>query len=94
MATTRAALTDADIRMLVKGATPDERALAAHKLCRSIDRSVLSEEEREVAHDILRVMAADAAELVRRAMAVTLKNSLALPPDVANTTVIHQMFGG
>jgi uncharacterized protein (DUF2336 family) len=84
MATTRAALTDADIRMLVKGATPDERALAAHKLCRSIDRSVLSEEEREVAHDILRVMAADAAELVRRAMAVTLKNSLALPPDVAN----------
>lgn len=84
MATTRAALTNADIRMLVKGATPDERALAAHKLCRSIDRSVLSEEEREVAHDILRVMAADAAELVRRAMAVTLKNSLALPPDVAN----------
>jgi uncharacterized protein (DUF2336 family) len=84
MATTRAALTDADIRMLVKGATPDERALAAHKLCRSIDRSVLSEEEREVAHDILRVMAADATELVRRAMAVTLKNSLALPPDVAN----------
>ena len=84
MATTRAALTDSDIRMLVKGATPDERALAAHKLCRSIDRSVLTEEEREVAHDILRVMAADAAELVRRAMAVTLKNSLALPPDVAN----------
>lgn len=84
MATTRAALTDSDIRMLVKGATPDERALAAHKLCRSIDRSVLTEEEREIAHDILRVMAADAAELVRRAMAVTLKNSLALPPDVAN----------
>ncbi|MDR7230100.1 uncharacterized protein (DUF2336 family) [Caulobacter sp. BE264] len=84
MATTRAALTDSDIRMLVKGATPDERALAAHKLCRSIDRSVLTDEEREVAHDILRVMAADAAELVRRAMAVTLKNSTALPPDVAN----------
>ncbi|MCA0357408.1 MAG: pole-localized protein SpbR [Proteobacteria bacterium] len=83
MATTRAALTDADIRMLVKGATPDERALAAHKLCRSIDRTVLSEDERQIAHDILRVMAADAAELVRRAMAVTLKNSLALPPDVA-----------
>lgn len=83
MATTRAALTDADIRMLVKGATPDERALAAHKLCRSIDRTVLSEDERQIAHDILRVMAADAAELVRRAMAVTLKNSVALPPDVA-----------
>ncbi|HWU79200.1 MAG TPA: pole-localized protein SpbR [Caulobacter sp.] len=84
MATTRAALTESDIRMLVKGATPDERALAAHKLCRNIDRAVLSEEERQVAHDILRVMAADAAELVRRALAVTLKNSAALPPDVAN----------
>jgi uncharacterized protein (DUF2336 family) len=84
MATTRAALTESDIRMLVKGATPDERALAAHKLCRSIDRAALTEEERQVAHDILRVMAADAAELVRRALAVTLKNSPALPPDVAN----------
>ncbi|WP_297506919.1 pole-localized protein SpbR [uncultured Caulobacter sp.] len=84
MATTRAALTETDIRMLVKGATPDERALAAHKLCRNIDRANLSDEERQIAHDILRVMAADAAELVRRAMAVTLKNSTALPPDVAN----------
>ena len=84
MATTRAALTESDIRMLVKGATPDERALAAHKLCRSIDRAALNDEERQIAHDILRVMAADAAELVRRAMAVTLKNSTALPPDVAN----------
>ncbi|MET3664922.1 pole-localized protein SpbR [Caulobacter sp. 1776] len=84
MATTRAALTESDIRMLVKGATADERALAAHKLCRNIDRAVLGENERQIAHDILRVMAADAAELVRRALAVTLKNSVALPADVAN----------
>src|SRR6218665_1962491 len=84
MGTTRAALTDSDIRMLVKGATPDERALAAHKLCRNIDRAVLSDEERQGAHDILRVMAADAAELVGRPMAVTLKNPTALPADVAN----------
>ncbi|ALL12903.1 pole-localized protein SpbR [Caulobacter henricii] len=83
MATTRAALTNNDIRMLVKGATADERALAAHKLCRTIDRADLADDERQVAHDILRVMATDAAELVRRAMAVTLKNSPALPPDVA-----------
>ncbi|MCK5912101.1 MAG: pole-localized protein SpbR [Caulobacter sp.] len=83
MATTRAALTESDIRMLVKGATADERALAAHKLCRKIDRAELTEEDRQVAHDILRVMAADAAELVRRAMAVTLKSSKILPHDVA-----------
>ncbi len=83
MTTTRSALTDADIRTLVKGATADERAIAAHKLCRAIDREALSAEEREKAHDILRVMAADAAELVRRALAVTLRNSDLLPRDVA-----------
>lgn len=84
MATTRAALTEHDIRMLVKGATPDERALAAHKLCRTIDRAELDDEQRALAAEILRVMAADAAELVRRAMAVTLRNSPTLPADVAN----------
>ncbi len=84
MATTRAALTDHDIRMLVKGATPDERALAAHKLCRTIDRAEMDDAQRALAADILRVMAADAAELVRRAMAVTLRNSPTLPSDVAN----------
>ena len=83
MATTRAALTDEDIRTLVKGATPDERAVAAHKLCRNIDRYELSDEERVQAQEILRVMAADAGELVRRALAVTLKNSPIVPRDVA-----------
>ena len=83
MSTTRAALTDDDLRMLVKGPTPDERALAAHKLCRTIDREALSGEELARAQDILRVMARDAADLVRRALAVTLKASPILPHDVA-----------
>lgn len=83
MSTTRAALTDDDIRTLVKGATPDERAVAAHKICRTIDREKLSPEDRIRAEEILRVMAADAAELVRRALAVTLKNSPIVPRDVA-----------
>lgn len=83
MATTRAALTDADIRTLVKGATDDDRATAAHKLCRAMDGEVLSAEEHEKAQEILRIMAGDAAELVRRALAVTLKASPLLPRDVA-----------
>lgn len=82
MATTRAALTDADIRTLVRGQTEDERAAAAHKICRRIDQD-LAEDERAAAEDILRMMAVDAAELVRRALAVTLKNSPNLPHDVA-----------
>lgn len=83
MATTRSALTDEDIRTLVKGATPDERALAARKLCHTIEREPLSPEDRELAADILRVMAADAAELVRTAIAETLRSSPLVPRDVA-----------
>jgi uncharacterized protein (DUF2336 family) len=83
MATTRSALTDADIRTLVKGASADDRAAAAHKICRAVDQNDLSTEEIERAHEILRIMAGDAAELVRRALAVTLKASNIMPHDVA-----------
>ncbi len=82
MGVTRAALTDSDIRTLVRGATDDERAVAAHRLCRKIDMGV-SDEQRDHANEVLRLLAADAAELVRRALAVTLKNSTVLPHDVA-----------
>jgi uncharacterized protein (DUF2336 family) len=83
MPTTRSALTDEDIRTLVKGATADERALAARKLCSAIDHPKLSEDDRDLAGEILRVMADDAAELVRRAIAETLKTSPLVPRDVA-----------
>lgn len=83
MATTRSSLTDEDVRTLVKGATPDERARAARKLCQTMDREALSEADRDLAADILRVMAADAAELVRTAIAETLRTSTVVPRDVA-----------
>jgi len=83
MATTRSALTEEDIRTLVKGATADDRAGAAQKLCSAIDRAPLTGEDRTLAAEILRIMAADAAELVRRALAVTLKDSPLVPRDVA-----------
>jgi uncharacterized protein (DUF2336 family) len=82
--TTRSALSDGDIRLLLKGAEPEERALVAHRLCRHMDRANLTEEERAEAHQILRLMARDAAEQVRRALAVTLKASPLIPRDVAN----------
>ena len=79
----RARLTEFDIRRLIKATDDDERASAAHKLCRSIDRADLTDEDREAAQKIMRVLANDAAELVRRALAVTLKSSNLLPRDVA-----------
>jgi len=82
MTITRSALSETDIRTLVRGATEDERAAAAHKLCRRMDAG-LDDADREAAGEVLRLMAADAGELVRRALAVTLKNSSVLPRDVA-----------
>jgi len=79
----RARLTEIDIRRLIKATDADERAAAAHKLCRSMDRAELRDEDREAAQKILRMLAQDAAELVRRAMAVTLKASDLMPRDVA-----------
>lgn len=79
----RARLTEIDIRRLIKATDEDERAAAAHKLCRSMDKADLDEEDRAAAQKILRMLAQDAAELVRRAMAVTLKASDLIPRDIA-----------
>ncbi len=82
--TMRARLTDADIRTLMKGPTEADRGQAAHKICRSIEQAELSPDERAHAEAIMRLMLDDAAVLVRRALAVALKNSPKLPRDVAN----------
>ncbi|MBI3438794.1 MAG: DUF2336 domain-containing protein [Proteobacteria bacterium] len=82
--TMRANLTDSDIRTLIKGPTEGERAHAAHKICRCIDEVELTEDERTHAATIMAIMAQDAAVLVRRALAVALKNSTKLPRDIAN----------
>jgi len=66
----------------VRGDSAEDRAVAAHKFCRRVDAG-LPEEEREAAAEVLRFLALDAAELVRRALAVTLKMSPDLPHDVA-----------
>lgn len=79
----RASLTDVDIRRLIKATDDDDRAAAAHKLCRNMEKAELSEQDRAAAQKILRMLAHDAAELVRRAMAVTLKASDLIPRDVA-----------
>ncbi len=81
--TMRANLTDSDIRTLIKGPTDESRADAAHKICRCIEEAQLSPEERAHAESILAIMAQDAAVLVRRALAVALKNSPKLPHELA-----------
>lgn len=83
IATMRSSLTQEDIRRLVRGDTPEARADVAHKICRRIDTTDLTAEEQESARQILDLMCNDAVVLVRRALAVTLRNSPKLPRDIA-----------
>lgn len=83
IATMRASLTQEDIRRLVRGDSPGERATAAYKICTRIDTLELSAEDRESAHQILELLSVDAAQLVRQALATTLRNSPKLPRDIA-----------
>jgi uncharacterized protein (DUF2336 family) len=76
-------LSEADIVRLMKSQNADDRAVAAHKVCRTIEKTPLSEQEKSAAQDIIRVLAKDSAELVRRALAVTLRTSHIMPHDVA-----------
>jgi len=57
--------------------------MAARKICRRMDAASLTEVERTAARDILDLIARDAAELVRRAMSITLRQSPNLPRDIA-----------
>lgn len=83
----RARLTESDIRRLIKSDAEDERAAAAHKLCRSIDRMQMDDADRAAAQKILGVLANDTAELVRRALAVTLKASDLMPREIVRRLV-------
>lgn len=69
--------------MLVRGRTVQERALVAHRLCAQMTDQGLSQDDRAKAQEILRIMASDATELVRRALAATLRSSDLVPRDVA-----------
>ncbi len=79
----RPQLSEQDIVRLVKGDTPEQRASVAHRLCRRISLDILNEDEVRYAQEIMGILANDAADLVRRTLSVTLRNSPILPRDIA-----------
>ena len=83
IASMRPHLSQDDIERLMKGETSEERANIAHRLCRRIATDALTDNERQHAEDIIRILAEDTADLVRRTLAVALRNSPRLPREVA-----------
>ncbi len=79
----RPQLTEDDILRLMRGETPEQRASVAHRLCRRIALDVLTDTEKAFAEEIIAILAEDAADLVRRTLAVTLRSSPILPREVA-----------
>lgn len=77
------ALSKEDISLLVRHPDVSIRAMAAQRICRKVRDIKLSEVERVFAHKVLTLIADDVAAMVRRALAVTLKNSPQLPRDLA-----------
>lgn len=72
-----------DVKNVVRHPDETVRAIAAQRVCRDIRSKILSDEERNFARKLLKHIAEDSADMVRRALAVTLKNSPKLPRDVA-----------
>lgn len=83
MTSSRVTLTEHDLKRLLCSDAEEERAVEAHKLCRSMDRLELDFQGRAAAQKIIAILAADSAELVRRALAITLKASDLMPLEVA-----------
>lgn len=78
-------LTKDDVARLLSDPSPNSRVDLAAKIARQFDSPVLSESERKIAEDIIRVMVNDAVLRVRQSLAENLKSSPTLPRDVALT---------
>lgn len=78
-------LTAEDVTRLLKDPSPDHRATLAVKVAKSFEQGALSDDERKLAEDIIRLMARDAMVRVRESLAENLKASASLPRDVALT---------
>lgn len=79
-------LSEDDIRLAIRHPEAERRALATQKICCHIRKGLLPE-EREFALKILHHIMTDTASMVRRALAVTLRNSPELPRPIARKLI-------
>jgi len=78
----RLTLTQKDVQRLLQDPSSENRAIMATKVANQLDRE-LTAAERKIAHDVIGLMARDAAVMVRAALADNLKHIADVPHDVA-----------
>ena len=78
-----AQLTKADVSRLLANPSGMARAEAAAKIARQFDQQIYSPKEKKLAEEIIRMMAKDAEQRVREALANHLKECDELPRDIA-----------
>ena len=78
-------LSNSDVSRLLSDPSANVRAATAVKVAAEFDQGDLSANERRIAEDIFRIMVRDAEVRVRQALSQQLKESHALPHDVALT---------
>ncbi len=76
-------LSQDDVGRLLTDPSEDTRASTAEKIAAQLEAPELTEQEREIARDIVRAMARDVAVKVRATLSQSLKESSQLPRDVA-----------
>lgn len=84
---TQLKISSEDVKRLVSHPDRDVRAVLAQKVCREVKSLDLSAREKIVVEEILWFIARDVAVMVRRALAVTLRNSANLPHEIAQKLI-------
>ncbi len=85
---TRQKLTGEDVAKLLTDQSAETRVETAAKIAADFGDDVLTDAERKLAEDILRLMVRDAEVRVREALAHNLKESPRLPHDMAKTLAL------
>lgn len=76
-----------DVRQAVQDPDPEKRSHATMRLAKVIQDPELSQKDREYANRLLEIISEDVSELVRRSLAVTLRNSPFLPKPVVTRLI-------
>jgi len=76
-----------DARQAVHDADPEKRSHATMRLSKVIQNPSLTEGERDYANRLIKVISEDVSELVRRSLAITLRNSPFIPRPVLSRLI-------